>query len=135
MDSRNFDRSLLLLRLTFGGLMIINHGWRKLLKLLNEDPIKFADPIGIGTEASLWLAVFGEVICPILLILGLFTRLAAVPALITMLVAAFVVHGTDPFGDKEGALLFAVPYLVLLLSGPGRYSLDYWWEQRRLSLR
>lgn len=126
------DISLLLLRLTFGGLMIINHGWGKLERLLGEGPIKFGDPIGLGAEVSLSLAVFSEVVCSALLVVGLFTRWASVPALITMLVAAFVVHGGDPFGDKESALLFGTAYLVILLMGPGRYSLDGWWNSRRM---
>lgn len=126
------DISLLLLRLTFGGLMIINHGWGKLEKLLGAEPIKFGDPIGIGAEASLSLAVFSEVVCSALLVVGLFTRWASVPALITMLVAALIVHGGDPIDHKESALLFGTAYLVLLLMGPGRYSLDGWWERRRM---
>ncbi len=126
------DISLLLLRLAFGGLMIINHGWGKLEKFLGEGPIKFGDPIGVGAEASLSLAVFSEVVCSALLVVGLFTRWVSVPALITMLVAAFVVHGGDPIGDRESALLFGTAYLVLLLMGPGRYSIDSWWERRRM---
>ncbi|RMF01392.1 MAG: DoxX family protein [Bacteroidetes bacterium] len=133
MTGRNYDWALLLLRLTFGGLMIINHGWGKMLKLFGEGPVQFADPLGIGAEPSLWLAVLGEVVCPILLVLGLFTRLAALPALITMLVAAFIVHAGDPFADKEHALLFAIPYAILFLLGPGRYSVDHWWEQRQIA--
>jgi putative oxidoreductase len=126
------DISLLLLRLAFGGLMIINHGWGKLEKLLGAGPIKFGDPIGLGAEVSLSLAVFSEVVCSALLVVGLFTRWASVPALITMLVAAFVVHGGDPIGDRESALLFGTAYLVLLLMGPGRYSFDGWWGSRRM---
>jgi putative oxidoreductase len=125
--------SLLLLRVTFGGLMLINHGWGKMLKLFGEGPIKFGDPLGVGVEASLGLAVFAEVVCAFLLVIGLFTRWASVPALITMLVAAFIVHSSDPFGDKEAALLFAVPYAVLMLMGAGRYSVDGLLEQRRMA--
>ncbi len=132
MNNKNLDISLLLLRITFGGLMLINHGMGKFDKLLTQDPLKFADPLGIGVEASLGLTVFAEFICPIFLVIGLFTRWVSIPALITMLVAAFVIHGGDPFADKEKAILFAVPYLILLLMGPGRYSIDDWWEQRSL---
>lgn len=131
-DNRKLDISLLILRLTFGGLMILNHGWRKLGKLLAGGEIKFADPLGIGAELSLQLAVFGEVVCAALLVVGLFTRYASIPALITMLVAAFIVHGDDPFKDKEHALLFAVVYFVLFLLGPGRYSIDNWWKNRQM---
>lgn len=130
--SQATDISLLLLRLVFGGFMIINHGWGKLMKLLSEGPIKFGDPLGVGTELSLSLAVFSEVACSVLIIIGLFTRWASIPALFTMLVAAFVVHGGDTIRDKESALLFGTAYLVILLMGPGRYSLDDWWDRRRM---
>ena len=112
--------------------MVINHGCGKLEKLMGAGPIKFGDPLGIGVEASLSLAVFSEVVCAIFLVVGLFTRWAAIPSLITMLVAAFIVHGGDPIGDKESALLFGTGYLILLLMGAGRYSLDGWWAHRRM---
>ncbi len=131
-NSRSLDIALLLMRLAFGGLMIINHGWGKLQKLLDGPPIKFADPLGVGNPLSLQLAVLGEVICPILLVIGLFTRWAAIPALITMLVAAWIIHGGDPFKEQEKALMFAVAYLVLFLTGPGRYSIDTWWKNRQM---
>ena len=132
MENKNIDISLLLLRITFGGLMLINHGLGKFDKFMAQDPIKFADPIGIGMEASLGLTVFGELICPLLIVVGLFTRWVSIPALITMLVAIFVIHWADPFGDKEKAILFAVPYLIFIIMGAGRYSIDHWWEQKRM---
>lgn len=126
------DLSLLLLRLAFGGFMLLNHGWGKMMKFMGEGPIKFGDPLGVGTELSLSLAVFAEVGCAILLILGLFTRWATVPLIITMLVAAFIVHGGDGFKDMESALMFGTAYVVLLLMGPGRYSLDAAWDRYRI---
>ncbi len=130
MTSRKTDIALLLLRLCFGGLMFINHGIPKVARLSAAGGIKFADPLGLGAEISLWLALFAELGCAALVVLGLFTRLATVPLIITMAVAAFIVHGDDPFKEMEGALLFLIPYIALLLMGPGYYSAD---EQYRLS--
>ena len=41
-----------------------------------------------------------------------------------MLVAAFIVHGEDPFQKKEFALLYAVPFLMLIFTGAGAFSVD-----------
>jgi putative oxidoreductase len=41
-----------------------------------------------------------------------------------MFVAAIIHHANDPFQDKELALLFMVGYVVLILTGPGRFSVD-----------
>ena len=123
-ESGHFDIAMLLLRLTFGGLMLLNHGWGKMMKLFADDPIKFADPIGIGMAPSLALTVFAEALCAFLIVIGLGTRLATIPLIITMLVAVFIIHWADPFGDKEMALLYLIPYLAILLLGPGKISLD-----------
>ncbi len=73
---------------------------------------------------SLALAVFAEVFCSILIMLGLFTRLSAIPLIITMLVAWLMVHISDPFGDMELPVFYLVSYVVLFLQGAGWYSLD-----------
>jgi len=113
---------LLVLRLAVGGMMM-THGWPKFQRLL-ETPDRFADPIGLGPEVSLFLAVFAELVCAALIVLGAWTRLVTVPLLITMLVAVFIIHSGDPFGDYELALFYAAGTLALLLTGPGRFSID-----------
>lgn len=121
------DASMLLLRLGAGGLMV-PHGWGKLERLrtgLAEGEVQFYDWMGLGTEVSLGLAVFGELVAPAFIVLGLLTRWMSVPAAITMAVAAFGAHAGDPISDKEHALLFLAPFVVLALMGGGRYSLDH----------
>lgn len=118
------DIGLLLLRLGVGLSMIYGHGWNKFMKLLGPDPIQFADPIGLGPEISFTLVALAEFICAGLIVIGLFTRYATVPFIITMLVAVFLVHWGDPFGDKELALVYLIGSCVILLLGPGQYSLD-----------
>jgi len=113
---------LLVLRVSTSGLML-THGIPKLLEVLEGD-LSFGDPIGLGATVSKILAIIGEVVAPLLIIIGYKTRLAAIPALITMFVAAFVVHANDPFGSKEKALLFGFAFLVIALVGAGRYSVD-----------
>jgi len=114
---------LLVLRLGAGGLMLFAHGWGKLANF-GERAANFRDPIGLGPELSLTLTVFSEVVCAGLVMLGLATRLASIPLVITMAVIVFIVHGNDPFRQQELPLLFGLAFLALLFTGPGKLSLD-----------
>ncbi len=87
----------------------------------------FPDPLGVGSTVSLALAVLGEVVGSLLIVLGLFTRLSAVLGLITMAVAFFIVHGAKlppTEGHGEMALLYMGFYAILLFAGAGRFSVD-----------
>lgn len=114
---------LLLLRIVAGAFMI-THGIGKAERVIAGPPYEFSDPIGLGVDASLILAAFAEFICAIFIMIGLFTRLAAVPVIITMAVAAFVAHGDDGFYAKELPLFFLTVYFVFAVLGAGKYSLD-----------
>jgi putative oxidoreductase len=116
--------SLLILRLGSGIMMIVGHGWSKLIHFGDKASV-FPDPIGLGSQISLSLTVFSEFFCSIAIIFGLATRLAAIPLIVTMLVAAFIIHTDNPWQKKEFALLYLVPFLTLVFSGAGRFSLDY----------
>lgn len=117
------DLALLVIRLGAGGMML-THGIPKISRLFGEGPVKFADPFGLGPEISLGMAIFAEVICTILVMIGFKTRLATIPLIITMLTAAFYAHWDDPFGKKELPLLFACVFLGILAFGAGKYAID-----------
>ncbi|SRX75425.1 DoxX family protein [Aequorivita antarctica] len=121
-NTTTHNLGMLLLRLGFGGMML-THGIPKLLKMISGD-FSFGDPIGIGEPATLVLAVLCEVFFPLLVIIGFKTRLAAIPVIITMAVAAFVVHAADPLGTKEMAILYLIAFTAIALLGSGKYSVD-----------
>ncbi len=114
---------LLLARVAIG-IFMLTHGIPKLQKLMAGD-IKFADPFGIGATPSFILAVFAEFGCSVLLILGLATRFAAIPLMITMLTALLHVHAADPFGKKELPLMYLLFFFGFLILGAGKYSVDH----------
>jgi putative oxidoreductase len=116
------DIGLAFFRIAISALML-THGLPKFQKLISGN-FEFGDPIGIGAAPSLFLAVIGEFICPILIIVGFKTRLSAVPAAITMAVAAFIVHGADDFGTKEKSLLYLVSFVTIIFVGPGKFGVD-----------
>jgi putative oxidoreductase len=118
----SLDMAALLLRLIFGGLFIY-HGWGK-IEGYNTILPQFPDIIGIGAKLSYNLVIFAEFVCGILVVLGLLTRLAVIPILITMIVAYFKAHAGAAFAVRELAFLFLLLTLVILLLGPGRYSVD-----------
>ena len=125
--SKEDTRSMALLFLRFFiGCLMLTHGWPK---LVNYSEISasgnFPDPIGLGSTLSLTLVVLAEVGASLMIMLGVFTRLAAVPLVINMLVAVFVAHGADPFSAKELAVMYLGIYVVLFFLGSGRYSVDY----------
>jgi putative oxidoreductase len=115
---------LLLLRVAVGGMMAAGHGWAKLTGF-GEMAEHFPDPLGLGSPtASLVLAVFAEFFCAAAVVLGVATRFAAVPLAVTMLVAGLAIHADDPWAKKELALLYAVPFIALVFTGAGKFSVD-----------
>ena len=131
---------LLIIRLGIGGYML-THGWGKLQMLMAGNADQFADPLGIGPTVSLIMVVFAELVCAALVMAGALTRLACVPLVVTMLVAAFVAHGSDPWTMAEGrrlfvadeaaswaskqpALMYMFVFLGLIFTGAGRFAVD-----------
>ncbi|HTO16799.1 MAG TPA: DoxX family protein [Edaphocola sp.] len=130
--SDNINVVLLILRVVIG-IFMLTHGVGKFQKLFGSDPIQFGDPLGVGITTSLILAVFAEVFCSILIIIGLGTRFAAIPLFVTMIVASFIVHINDDFSKQEFALLYALIFMTIATIGSGKFSLDYLISQNRKS--
>ena len=103
---------------------MLTHGWPKLTRLIEGGEITFPDPLGIGSFASLFLAMLAEVLGSVLVMLGLATRLAAISLIFTMAVAVFIHHADDPFARKELGLMYLLIYIVILIMGSGKYALD-----------
>ncbi|WP_026475419.1 DoxX family protein [Alkaliflexus imshenetskii] len=125
------DLAALVLRVGFGFFMAFGHGLGKLQMLLSGN-VAFPALFGVSPTINLILAIFAEFLAAILVIVGLKTRLASVPIIFTMGVAAFVVHFSDPLfmasaaggGSKEMALLFLLGFLGTFFLNSGKYSLD-----------
>lgn len=117
------DLGLLVLRVAFAAALIGAHGWGKMTTLIGGGGEGFPDPLGVGGVASLAMAVFAEVICALAVLLGLGGRLPAAILTVLFLVAFFMVHSGDPFGERELAFVYLVAFATLTLTGPGRYSL------------
>jgi putative oxidoreductase len=118
-----FSFAILVLRAGVGSLMMIQHGLDKLMHFAQKSH-KFADPFGLGPTTSLSLVVFAEFFCAAFIILGLFTRLAAIPLIIAMGVALFFAHKGQFYGAGESAGIYLVCFIVLLFTGAGKVSLD-----------
>lgn len=118
------DLALLLARVGIAAL-ILTHGIPKLMSLLSGEPIQFASVMGMSAAVSLCLAIFAEVVCSVFILAGFGTRFAAIPLIITMLVAVFMIHADDPFKVQETGLMYMLAFVVLLFAGSGKYSLDY----------
>jgi putative oxidoreductase len=114
--------------------MLMTHGLMKLTALLGDEPVKFADPIGVGAVPSLILAIFAEVVCPFLIILGIATRFATIPIIVTMLVAVFNIHSADTFDVKELPMLYFVSFMIFFATGAGKFSVDYLIKSRKWSV-
>lgn len=126
-----FKDIILLVVRVFIGFAMLSHGFPKLQMLLDSGKIEFFDFLGMGPTVSLVLTVFAEFACSILLILGLFTRVALGFLIFTMIIAAFVVHGADPFEKREMSLIYLSVYLLLIAFGPGKFSVDHMIEKRK----
>jgi putative oxidoreductase len=119
----SFNIAMFILRVGGGVILFGAHGYDKLIKFQQYSG-KFMNFLGLGSTTSFVLVVFAEFFCSLLIILGLFTRLAVIPIIIGMTVALFQAHNGDIFGKGELSALFLIIFTTILLVGPGKFSVD-----------
>lgn len=117
-----FNAAMLVLRIAMGAMMMA-HGYQKLVGFSSMKS-DFYNLLGMGSTLSLALCIFAEFFCALFVMIGLFTRLVTLPLIISTSIALFDVHAMDFFNTGEKASLFLSGYIVLLLLGPGRASVD-----------
>lgn len=117
--------ALLALRVWLGLSMLLLHGWTKVMNF-SAMVSHFPDPFGLGPKTTLILAVFSEVACSALLVVGLFTRLAALGGAAAMAIAFFAVHNSQFAGQHGGelAFIYLAGFAAIALAGGGRFSVD-----------
>lgn len=116
------SRFLLALRILFGGLLM-THGFAKWSGFATLS-VAFPDPLFLGTETSLLLAITAELVCSACFIVGAFYRLALLPMIFTLGIAFFVIHGGAPFASRELAFIYLTVFVLLFFRGPGLYAID-----------
>ncbi|MBS1743902.1 MAG: DoxX family protein [Bacteroidetes bacterium] len=117
-----FNIAMLLLRIVFG-ILLMNHGYGKLSHFTDTSQ-HMPQFLGMSSSITTALVVFAEFFCALFVILGLFTRFAAMIIVINMSYALIVAHKWDVFSTGEMATLFLGAFFVLLLIGPGKISVD-----------
>lgn len=124
---RGNDFGLFILRIVAALVLFYGHGMEKFSTITGGGEIQFLDPIGIGATTSFYMASFAEIICAVLLIIGLFSRWAAAVLTLNFIVInifhAFIAK--DGFPVLELRFLYLASFFALFLLGPGRISLDY----------
>ena len=107
------------------GMTIFKYG----LEIFSEDKmsgyiswlaeLKFPSP-----ETMAYIGKVCELAGGLLMALGLFTRIAAIPLIITMVVIGFIM-GEPEFLAADGSILLLLIFLHFLLTGPGKLSFDH----------
>lgn len=130
----NISFGILLIRVIIGVVMAF-YGYQKLINFetmaASDFWAKEVSFLGMTGKVLLALTVFAEFFCSLLLIIGLFTRLALVPLLICMgyiiaCVAKFsVIYSGDNGTEVNNAFVYFIIYFAIYLTGPGNYSLDH----------
>ena len=116
--------SLLILALRlFFGILFFSHGLDKMMNF-NELSYSYPSVFGFGSYMTLMLSIFSEFACSIFLIAGLLVRITVIPMIAAMAVAFFDIHD-GMFPDGELSLIYLVLFVILYITGPGRYSFDY----------
>ena len=120
-ESTSYSLFLLAVRLLFGFMFMI-HGLEKIFNY-TELVASFPDPLSLGNQMSLILAIIAELFCPIAFIFGFLYRLFLIPMIIIMAVAFIGVHNFS-LGEGELAFLYFLMYIMMYIAGAGKYSVD-----------
>ena len=117
------DVGLLFLRVSGGLFLLWVHGLPKLLDFSAQLQL-IEDPFHLGAHLTLSLAIFAEVLCPLLIVAGVLVRLACLPILFVLLVALLVVHPQWSVAEGQFGWLLLILFTSIFIAGPGRLALN-----------
>ncbi len=121
-DEQARDIGLLFLRVSGGLFLLCVHGLPKLLDFTAQLQL-IEDPFHLGAHLTLILAIFAEVLCPLLIVAGVLARLACLPILFVLLVALLVVHPQWSVAEGQFGWLLLILFTTVLIAGPGRLAI------------
>jgi len=117
------DLGLLFLRASGALFLLCVHGLPKLLDY-KAQLLLIEDPFHMGAALTLNMAIFAEVLCPLLILTGVLARLACLPIIFLLLVALVVVHGEWTVDQGQFGWLLSIIFTSVLIAGPGRLALN-----------
>ena len=119
------DLALLMLRCCFATMMVRHHGWPK-LRSARTEAHKFPNLIGLGHRLTFGLVTWFELAGALMIAVGALTRFNALGLVTILFVAWWPWHkGFHPKQtSRELAFAYMTGFGVLLLAGPGKYSVD-----------
>ncbi|MEL7001398.1 MAG: DoxX family protein [Bacteroidota bacterium] len=121
--------TMLIFRSLVAFAMIRTHGIKKVADIEGEIA-NIPDPFGLGGEFTAFMAIFTNIVLTAFIALGFFTRLSALGILSVTLSGLFLVHWADPWPVKDIPLMYSLVYFLIMIIGPGRYSIDYLIKKR-----
>jgi putative oxidoreductase len=120
---QRFNLAMLFFRVFVSLEMLIVHGLKKLgIGVAQAENIP--NPFNLPQVLNTVFALSANIVFPFLVIIGFCTRIATLPSLAVTLTGYFVVHRSDTLLEKDIPFMYSVCYLLILLLGPGKYSVD-----------
>ncbi|MGQ7935971.1 DoxX family protein [Paraburkholderia sp. D1E] len=116
--------ALLFLRVAASVLLLVVHGLPKATHYSSQLAV-IEDPLHLGKTLTLGIAIFAEVLCPVLMIAGIATRLAALPMMVITLMALTLVHPEWTLDQPQFAWMLLILFGTIVIGGAGRYRVSW----------
>lgn len=126
-----FNLGMLFFRIAASLEMIFVHGFKKLGTGLGEAE-KIPNPLHLPEVFNNAFAISANIFFPLLVLIGLFTRLATLPSLAVTLTGYFILHWNDAALVRDTPYIYSIIFLLILALGPGKYSIDNYIYKRSL---
>ncbi|PZR25262.1 MAG: DoxX family protein [Citrobacter freundii] len=125
----SFHLSMLVFRVLVSVELMMAHGLKKVgVGVAQAETIP--NPLHLPAQLNDLFATSANLFFPVLVIIGFFTRIAVIPVLAVTLTGYFVVHWNDSLLEKDTPFMYSVSFLLIMVLGPGKYSLDHFLNKR-----
>jgi putative oxidoreductase len=124
LQPKSWNILLLIYRVALGTELFLVHGLKK-LGITTGVVEQIPNPFGLPSWLNDGAILTANLVCPIFVILGLFTRFSTIPIWCVTLMGYLVVHAGDSLLVKDTPFMYSLSFIFLTFAGAGNYSLDY----------